>query len=94
MEEGSKKWGMTLVGYFVGMKIPHWEILGHLRRMWKRYHLNEVILNENGLYFFKFKADEGMQYVLEDHGWLIVSLFLCKSGKQVVVWINRSLLKF
>ena len=38
VEEGSKKWGMTLVGYFVGMKMPHWEISGHLRRMWRSYH--------------------------------------------------------
>ncbi|GKE21333.1 hypothetical protein Tco_1432845 [Tanacetum coccineum] len=58
LEEGSKAWGMTLMGYFVGMRMGHREILGHLRRMWRAYHLGEVIMNECGLYFFKFKAKE------------------------------------
>ncbi|GKF14440.1 hypothetical protein Tco_0055902 [Tanacetum coccineum] len=49
LEEGSKAWGMTLMGYFVGMRMSHREILGHLRRMWRAYHLGEVIMNECGL---------------------------------------------
>ncbi|GJV83520.1 putative reverse transcriptase domain-containing protein [Tanacetum coccineum] len=34
IEKGSKNWSMTLVGYFVGLKMSHREILGHLRRMY------------------------------------------------------------
>ncbi|GJZ52721.1 putative reverse transcriptase domain-containing protein, partial [Tanacetum coccineum] len=71
IEEGSKAWVMTLVGYFVGLKMSHREILGHLRRMWRAYHLDEIIMNECGLYFFKFKSDEGMQFVLENGPWLV-----------------------
>ncbi|GJY45934.1 zinc knuckle CX2CX4HX4C containing protein [Tanacetum coccineum] len=73
IEEGSKAWVMTLVGYFVGLKMSHREILGHLRRMWRAYHLwiCIIIMNECGLYFFKFKSDEGMQFVLENGPWLV-----------------------
>ncbi|GJX06059.1 RNA-directed DNA polymerase, eukaryota, reverse transcriptase zinc-binding domain protein [Tanacetum coccineum] len=69
--EGSKSWVMTLVGYFVGIKMSHREVLGHLRRMWRAYHLDDIIMNECGLCFFKFKAQEGMQYVLENEPWLV-----------------------
>ncbi|GKA52512.1 putative reverse transcriptase domain-containing protein, partial [Tanacetum coccineum] len=57
---------------------------GHLRRMWREYHLGEVIMNECGLYFFKFKAEEGMQFVLENGPWLVdgKSLFVKKNGKR------------
>ncbi|GJU19440.1 hypothetical protein Tco_1152782 [Tanacetum coccineum] len=49
LEEGSKAWGVTLMGYFMGMRMSHREIVGHLKRMWKAYHLGEVIMNECGL---------------------------------------------
>ncbi|GJY53411.1 putative reverse transcriptase domain-containing protein [Tanacetum coccineum] len=68
--KGSKSWVMTLVGYFVGIKMSHREVLGHLRRMWRAYHLDDIIMNECGLCFFKFKAQEGMQYVLENEPWI------------------------
>ncbi|GJS99566.1 hypothetical protein Tco_0820736, partial [Tanacetum coccineum] len=58
VEKGSKNWNMTLVGYFVGLKMSHREIIGHLRRMWRAYHLDEVIMNDCGLYFLKFKSDK------------------------------------
>ncbi|GJU38598.1 zinc knuckle CX2CX4HX4C containing protein [Tanacetum coccineum] len=34
IDGGSKAWVMTLVGYFVGLKMSHREILGHLRRIY------------------------------------------------------------
>nr|GFA24197.1 hypothetical protein [Tanacetum cinerariifolium] len=46
------------------------EIFGHLRRMWRAYHLDEVIMNDCGVYFLKFKSEEGMQYVLENGPWI------------------------
>ncbi|GJY57634.1 RNA-directed DNA polymerase, eukaryota, reverse transcriptase zinc-binding domain protein [Tanacetum coccineum] len=42
IEKGSKNRSMTLVGYFVGLKMSYREIMGHLRRMWIAYHLGEV----------------------------------------------------
>ncbi|GKA59322.1 RNA-directed DNA polymerase, eukaryota, reverse transcriptase zinc-binding domain protein [Tanacetum coccineum] len=70
-EEGSKKWDLTLVGYFVGLKMSYAEISGHLRRMWRTRDLAEIITNECGLYFLKFRSIEGMNYVLENGPWLV-----------------------
>nr|GEY80447.1 hypothetical protein [Tanacetum cinerariifolium] len=36
-----KAWVTTLVGYFMGMKMTHRDILGHLKRMWRAYDLDE-----------------------------------------------------
>ncbi|GKD43291.1 hypothetical protein Tco_1267936 [Tanacetum coccineum] len=63
VEKGSRNWNMTLVGYFMGFKMSHREILGHLRRMWRAYHLDEIIMNDYGLYFLKFKSDEGISRI-------------------------------
>ncbi|GJR88120.1 RNA-directed DNA polymerase, eukaryota, reverse transcriptase zinc-binding domain protein [Tanacetum coccineum] len=71
IEEGSKKWGLTMVGKFFGFKMSYREIVGHLKRMWRPYHLDEVIMNEGGLYFFKFKSEEGLQSVIENGPWLV-----------------------
>ncbi|GJY18809.1 RNA-directed DNA polymerase, eukaryota, reverse transcriptase zinc-binding domain protein [Tanacetum coccineum] len=66
IEEGSKKWGLTVVGHFVWFKMSYREIVGHLKRMWRSYQLDEIIVNEGGLYFFKFKSEDGLQNVIEN----------------------------
>ncbi|PWA75859.1 hypothetical protein CTI12_AA238320 [Artemisia annua] len=71
IEVGSKNWCMTLVGYFMGVNMSYREISGHLRRMWRPYHVDEILVNECGLHFIKFKSDEGLNYVLENGPWLV-----------------------
>ncbi|GJU49344.1 putative nucleotidyltransferase, ribonuclease H [Tanacetum coccineum] len=43
IEEGSKKWGLTVAGHFIGFKMSYKEIIGHLKRMWRPYQLDEII---------------------------------------------------
>ncbi|GJV48855.1 RNA-directed DNA polymerase, eukaryota, reverse transcriptase zinc-binding domain protein [Tanacetum coccineum] len=71
IEEGSKKWGLTVVGHFVGFKMSYREIVGHLKRMWRPYQLDEIIMNEGGLYFFKSKSEDGLQTCIENGPWLV-----------------------
>ncbi|GKA35541.1 RNA-directed DNA polymerase, eukaryota, reverse transcriptase zinc-binding domain protein [Tanacetum coccineum] len=53
--------------------MSHREILGHLRRMWRAYQLDEVIMNDCGLYFVKFKSDEdGISMISSMIGSLII----------------------
>ncbi|GKE08716.1 hypothetical protein Tco_1412267 [Tanacetum coccineum] len=42
IEEGIKNWGLTVAGHFVGFKISYREIVGHLKRMWRPYQLDEI----------------------------------------------------
>ncbi|GJV36787.1 hypothetical protein Tco_1409264 [Tanacetum coccineum] len=41
LEEGVDKWSMTVVGHFVGFQMGYREIVGHLKRMWRLYQLEE-----------------------------------------------------
>ncbi|GKD58660.1 zinc knuckle CX2CX4HX4C containing protein [Tanacetum coccineum] len=70
LEEGIQKWSMTVVGHFVGFQMGYREILGHLKRMWRLYQLEEVIVNQ-GLYYFNFKSQEGMNSVIENGPWMV-----------------------
>lgn len=38
--------------------------------MWKKYGLMDVILNDQGFFFFKFSSDEGLNFVFENGPWL------------------------
>ncbi|GJY27863.1 hypothetical protein Tco_0403630 [Tanacetum coccineum] len=46
--EGSKKWELTLCGYFVGYKIIVNELRYNLRRMWGRYGFKDIMDYNNG----------------------------------------------
>ncbi|GKD79273.1 RNA-directed DNA polymerase, eukaryota, reverse transcriptase zinc-binding domain protein [Tanacetum coccineum] len=64
VEEGSKKWKLTLCGYFVGYKMSYMELRYNLFKMWGKYVLKEII-SQNGMFLFKFKHEEGMESILE-----------------------------
>ncbi|GJR00893.1 ribonuclease H-like domain-containing protein [Tanacetum coccineum] len=70
LEEGTNKWSMTVVGHFVGFQMGYREIIGHLKRMWRLYQLEEVIVNQR-MYYFNFKSHEGMQCMIENRPWMV-----------------------
>ncbi|GJU55795.1 zinc knuckle CX2CX4HX4C containing protein [Tanacetum coccineum] len=42
----------------------------HLRRMWNRFGLRDVIA-ENGIFFFKFQDEEGIKEVINNGPWMV-----------------------
>ena len=69
VREGSMKWMFTLCGDFVGCKMSYYELKYNLGKMWGKYGLKDIVV-QNGLYLFKFRETEGMNQVLESgHGW-------------------------
>ncbi|GKF20904.1 zinc knuckle CX2CX4HX4C containing protein, partial [Tanacetum coccineum] len=100
VKEGSKRWELIVIGYFVGLMMGYREISGHLRRMWRMYNLDKIIVLDNGLYFFKFSSEDGMQTVIENGAWLVdqkplfvmkweVGLCLTKSEPtRVPLWVK------
>ncbi|GKC16259.1 RNA-directed DNA polymerase, eukaryota, reverse transcriptase zinc-binding domain protein [Tanacetum coccineum] len=71
LENGSTKWNMTVIGHLVGYQMSYREIMGNLRRMWRPYEFDDIIMNNSGLYFCKFKSHDGMQTVIENGPWLV-----------------------
>ena len=100
LEEGCKKWGNTVVGFFVGFRMNYRDLVFHLKRMWRLYQLDQVFMNQNGMCFFSFKSKDGMEQVIENGPWLVDNkpLFvkkwepgLCMSRPEVTkvpVWVK------
>ncbi|GJV44787.1 RNA-directed DNA polymerase, eukaryota, reverse transcriptase zinc-binding domain protein [Tanacetum coccineum] len=58
VSEGSKKWELTVCGYFVGYKMSYQELRYNLFRMWGKFGLKSIISNGNGVFLFKFRSNE------------------------------------
>ncbi|GJT96040.1 RNA-directed DNA polymerase, eukaryota, reverse transcriptase zinc-binding domain protein [Tanacetum coccineum] len=58
--KGSKRWNLTLCGFFVGYRMPVTELRYNLRRMWSRYGFKDIVDCHNGVFFMKFHHEEGL----------------------------------
>ncbi|KAJ9564078.1 hypothetical protein OSB04_000044 [Centaurea solstitialis] len=96
----ASEWALTLAGYFIGKRPAFPFVQFHARRMWKKYGLTDVILNDQGYFFFKFNSDQGLNFVFENGPWLLngMPIFiqrwqpgLCFDKpelKSVPLWVN------
>ncbi|KAL0293586.1 UNVERIFIED_CONTAM: hypothetical protein Sangu_3235000 [Sesamum angustifolium] len=98
VENGSKKWHATAVGYFLGRKpyFPHLEAF--VRSNWKG--LQSVSATTSGFYFFRFRTRVAMEEIIEGGPWLFqgqpIVLQFWEQGMslrrqkhtQVPVWIR------
>ena len=66
VELGSKHWKSTLCGYFVGCNMSIGELRYNIRRMWGRYGIDEIIQHAEGVFLFKFKSDDVVQFIMEN----------------------------
>ncbi|GKC53581.1 RNA-directed DNA polymerase, eukaryota, reverse transcriptase zinc-binding domain protein [Tanacetum coccineum] len=86
VKEGSRKWSLTLCGHFVGYKMSYYELRYNLVRMWGKYGLKEIV-TQNGVFLFKFRESDGMEFVLENGPWMVNNkpLMIQKWGHDVVI---------
>ncbi|GJU59397.1 RNA-directed DNA polymerase, eukaryota, reverse transcriptase zinc-binding domain protein [Tanacetum coccineum] len=75
---GSMKWQLTLYSYFMGHKMSLPEIRYHLRSMWYKLGLKDIVDNGNGCWLFKFETEEGLHNALEKGPWMV-------NGKPLIV---------
>ncbi|KAJ9546322.1 hypothetical protein OSB04_018865 [Centaurea solstitialis] len=100
IQKQANEWTLTLAGYFLGKRLAFPFVQYHVRRMWKKYGLTDVILNDQGYFFFKFNSDQGLNFVFENGPWLFNSMpiFIQKwqpglsfdkpEPKIVPLWVN------
>nr|XP_034902021.1 uncharacterized protein LOC118039434 [Populus alba] len=55
-DDGCELWKSTLVGHFVGQKLPYPVVNSIAKRIWGSYGLSEVLSSENGFYLFTFDS--------------------------------------
>nr|KAJ0221735.1 hypothetical protein LSAT_V11C200050550 [Lactuca sativa] len=68
---GGAPYHATLYGFFVGKKLAFPTVNHFTFKMWKTYGLKDIMVNDEGFFFFKFDSKEGMMNVLEGGPWLI-----------------------
>nr|KAJ0187598.1 hypothetical protein LSAT_V11C900454790 [Lactuca sativa] len=68
---GGAPYHATLYGFFVGKKLAFPTVNHFSFKMWKIFGLKDVMVNDEGFFFFKFDSKEGMMNVLEGGPWLI-----------------------
>ncbi|GJU61156.1 RNA-directed DNA polymerase, eukaryota, reverse transcriptase zinc-binding domain protein [Tanacetum coccineum] len=78
VREGSEKWRFTICGYFVGCKMGINELRYNIRRMWGRFGLKDIVVHADGLCYFKFKTEEGMNQIIDQSPWFV-------NGKPLIV---------
>ncbi|KAJ9543329.1 hypothetical protein OSB04_023036 [Centaurea solstitialis] len=100
IQKQASEWALTLAGYFIGKRPAFPFVQYHARRMWKKYGLTDVILNDQGYFFFKFNSDQGLNFVFENGPWLFngMPIFIQKwqpglcfdkpELKTVPLWVN------
>ncbi|KAL4567125.1 hypothetical protein LXL04_022699 [Taraxacum kok-saghyz] len=59
--KGSEPFNTTLYGYFIEKRVNYFNQFG----------IEEVMVNEEGFYFFRFSSEQGVKGVLEGGPWLI-----------------------
>ncbi|CAI9261135.1 unnamed protein product [Lactuca saligna] len=69
--KGCSPFKTTLYGYFIDKHVNFFNVNKFAHNMWKRYGLEEVMVNEEGIYFFRFSSEQGMLNVLEGGVWMI-----------------------
>ncbi|XP_071704187.1 uncharacterized protein [Rutidosis leptorrhynchoides] len=69
--EAADRYSNTLVGYFLGNRLPFPVVQQYVKNTWSRFGLEKVMMNGKGIFFFKFASEQGLISVLEGGPWMI-----------------------
>ncbi|KAK4383832.1 hypothetical protein Sango_3115100 [Sesamum angolense] len=78
VDNGSKKWYSTAVGYFLGKRPYFPQLKNFARTNWKG--LQHVSVSTSGFFFFRFHSRLAMEDVIEGGPWLYQGLSTVASG--------------
>ncbi|XP_024964880.1 uncharacterized protein LOC112505167 [Cynara cardunculus var. scolymus] len=64
-KEAAKAYNSVLYGYFLGPRIPFPLVKKFVKQAWGKFGFLDAMLNENGIFFFKFNDVGGCDQVIE-----------------------------
>lgn len=78
VQRGSELFPHMLYGYLVGEGVRYSIVNHHIRDMWTAHGIEDVVMNDQCVYFFKFNNEKGLIDVMENRPWTIenVPLYL------------------
>ena len=71
VKKGSERWNLSVSGYFVIYKMSPNDLIYNIRRMWSKFGVKDIIVNNNGTYLFKFGNMEGLNVVFDKGPWMV-----------------------
>ncbi|XP_071719143.1 uncharacterized protein [Rutidosis leptorrhynchoides] len=69
--EGASRWDKTAYGYVIGSNMPYGVLQSNLRRMWNKYGIKDINMDQKQICYFKFKTIEGMNEVIDKGPWIV-----------------------
>jgi len=100
ISEGAREWDTTLVGYFLGRRLPYSLVSNSAHRMWDKFGLYEILATDSGYFFFKFNSKAQSEAIIEGGPWHFAGqpiimkcwtpgLTLSKDSRSTIpVWVN------
>ena len=98
--EGSRTWANTLVGYFIGKKLPYSLVKNASNKWWAKHGLKDMLATDSGYFFFMFETKEDCDSALEGGPWYVAGqpillkhwhtgLMLAKEAPPTIpVWVH------
>ncbi|XP_071709287.1 uncharacterized protein [Rutidosis leptorrhynchoides] len=71
VDEGASRWSKTAYGYIIGGNMPYGQLQFNLRKMWNKYGIKEITMDQNHICYFTFRNMEGMNEVIEQGPWIV-----------------------
>nr|KAJ0226815.1 hypothetical protein LSAT_V11C100000080 [Lactuca sativa] len=68
---GCSPFKTTLYGYFIDKHVNFFNVNKFAHNIWKKHGLEELMVNDEGIYFFRFSTEQGMLSVLEGGVWMV-----------------------
>ncbi|GJW24413.1 RNA-directed DNA polymerase, eukaryota, reverse transcriptase zinc-binding domain protein, partial [Tanacetum coccineum] len=81
---------LQLYGHFVGTSMDYRVVRGNLMRMWRVYDIEEITKTNSGIFYFKFKSEEGMKSVLESGPWMVQNVPLVLNVWEPGIWLEKT----
>ena len=88
--KGGQACSLQLYGYFVGTTMDYRVVRANLMKMWRVYDIEDITKTNSGIFYFKFKSEEGMKIVLESGPWMIQNVPLVLNVWEPGIWLEKT----
>ncbi|KAJ0093684.1 hypothetical protein Patl1_25491 [Pistacia atlantica] len=92
--KGRKKWRNCLVGSFIERKPLFHSVQSMTLKLWQKYGIKDIMMNEEGFFFFKYEEEAMMFQCLEDGPWLFQNKPIMLQKLQPKMEINKEAPQF
>ncbi|GJV33900.1 RNA-directed DNA polymerase, eukaryota, reverse transcriptase zinc-binding domain protein [Tanacetum coccineum] len=65
-------------------------VRGNLMRMWRVYDIEDITKTNSGVFYFKFKSEDGMKKVLESGPWMVQNVPLVLNVWEPGIWLEKT----